>query len=77
MTPIEITKEEKKFFRLFDFSADFLTHFDFYESYLAKVQYDFNQICRKENQSESFTLYGNQMMTPLANMASLLIKMSV
>lgn len=39
MTSQQVTNEEKNFYKLLDFSTDFITHFDFFESYIAKIQY--------------------------------------
>lgn len=50
MTPKQITTEEKKFFKLLGFSLDFVTHYDFFETYVAKMQYRFNQLCVQENE---------------------------
>ena len=62
MTQAQITEEETKFFKLLDFNTDFVTPFDFYESYMAKLQFDFNTQCKVNGQGENFIAFGNHMM---------------
>ena len=37
MTPRDILRGEEQMLKLFDFQVNFLTHLDFYETYLAKL----------------------------------------
>lgn len=41
MTPKQIVAEEQKYFKMFGFSLNFVTSFDFYETFLAKIESSF------------------------------------
>lgn len=64
-------------FAMLDFSVDFVTHCDFFETYVAKIQYRFNELCREENTEANFIEYGNQLIQPLSAMTMMLVKMSL
>jgi hypothetical protein len=37
MTPKQIVAEEQRYLKLFGYTTNFITHFDFYETFLAKI----------------------------------------
>ena len=64
----DILCREKKFLALFDYQLDFVTHYDFYQTYADKIERQMNQdVCPNQ-----FRLMGL-----IKDMALLLIKMSV
>jgi hypothetical protein len=64
----DILKKESEFLRMFDFQIDFVTHFDFHQTYADKLKRQLpKNIC--ENQ--------DKLMTQISEMAMVLVKMSI
>jgi hypothetical protein len=38
MTPKQIVLEEQRYLKMFGYSVDFITHFDFHETFVTKIQ---------------------------------------
>lgn len=77
MTPKQIVQEEQRYMKLFGFSIDFTTHFDFHETFLAKIANSIQRTFMNVPSEIKFLRFSNQMMGPLSQMAMMLTKMSI
>lgn len=77
MTPKQVTAEEKSYFKLLDFSVDFVTQFDFFDTYIAKMQYRLNELCKQDKLDTNFTAHANNLIQPFSDMTMVMIKMSI
>jgi len=46
MSPKKIVLEEQRYLKLFGYTTDFVTHFDFYETFLAKIENTISRMYR-------------------------------
>lgn len=77
MTPKQIVAEEQRYLSMFGYSVDFVTHFDFYETFLAQVQNTIQRMYQTNPTEISFLNFSDQMMQPLSHMTLILVKMSL
>jgi hypothetical protein len=77
MSPKQIVAEEQRYLKLFCYSVDFVTHFDFHETLVAKLNLHFQRSFKNMPGEASFLDFASQMMNPLSQMSMLLSKMSI
>lgn len=77
MTPKDIMLEEQRYLKLFGFSVDFTSHFDFHETFIAKITSSIQRTFMNVPGEANFLKFSNQMMAPLQQMSMMLTKMSI
>ena len=69
--------EEREYLNLFDFSVNLATHFDFFETFVSRIESQVNNLLVSENENEVFINFAKQMINPLSSMSLMLVKMSI
>lgn len=73
----EVVAREHEFLNLFDFNTDFVTHFDFLQTYNDKIEKQLLYNLKNSNVSPAFAETCTELLHKLAEMGLLLTKMAV
>jgi hypothetical protein len=77
MTPKQVVEAEREFLIMLDFNCNFVTHYEFLEVFIERVTLRMNESLKKSNESFEKIQTLNALLTPLASMTMLLVKMSL
>jgi len=73
----DIVRMEQEFLQFLDYDVDFVTPFDFHQTYIDKISKKLNANLALDGESSQFSDFCNQMTVPLAQMAMVLVKMAM
>lgn len=79
ISPMDIVRKEREFLALFGFQMDFVTHFDFHQTYCDKIEKQINYNLKQAGDSVTpeFVAKCQTLLTKLADMALYLTKMAI